>query len=114
MRGAVAEEPAVDPDGAGVEVCGDAVRAGEVARPDGGRQAVAGGVGEGNRFVFAIERCDGDDGAEDLLLQDAALARQAGDDGRLDEVAGTVDATSAGDDGSTFFCREIDVAHHLL
>src|SRR3954453_16815664 len=98
----VAEEPAVDPDGARVERCGDAMRSREVARPDGGGEAVARGVGEGDRVRFRIEGRDRDDGAEDLFLQDAAVASESGDDGRLDEVAGTVDAVSAGDDRAAF------------
>src|SRR3954447_25727185 len=110
----VAEEPAVDPDGAGVEVRGDAVGAGEIARPHCRGEAVAGGVGEGDRVRFGVERRDRDDGAEDLFLQDAAVASQSGDDGRLDEVAGTFETTSAGDDRAAFLFGQVDVTHHLL
>src|ERR1700756_117036 len=48
----VAEEPAVDPDGAAVDGGGDAMRAGEVARPDARREAVARRVRERDRFRF--------------------------------------------------------------
>src|SRR5258706_6802912 len=54
----VAEQPAVDPDRAGVEGRGHPVRAGEVACPDGGGEAIAGGVGEGDGFAFIVSRSD--------------------------------------------------------
>src|SRR4051794_29140836 len=73
----VAEEPAVDPDGAAVDGCGDAVCAGEVAGPDARREAVARRVRERDRLGLISERRDRHDGAEDLLLQDATLRPEA-------------------------------------
>src|SRR5687768_4424032 len=81
----VAQEPAVDPDRPGVQLRGHAVGALQVARPDRGGQAVLRGVGGAHRLLIAVERRDGDDGAEDLLLQDAAFAAEAGDDRRLEK-----------------------------
>lgn len=64
----VAQQPAVDPDGAALDLFGDAVGAGEVVGPDGGGEAVAAVVGEVDGVGFVAEGHDGDDGAEDLFL----------------------------------------------
>ena len=47
---------------------GDAVRAVEIVRPQRGGQAVAGAVGDRQRFVLVVERDQRDDRAEDFLL----------------------------------------------
>src|SRR5258708_23333679 len=110
----VAQQPAVDPPRAGVDRGRHAMGAGEVGRPDGRRQAVARGVGEGDRLLLGVERRDGDDWAKDLLLKDAAVAPQAGDDRRLDEEARAPDAPAAGDDRAALVLRQLDIACDLL
>src|SRR5439155_12918482 len=67
-----------------------------------------------NRLLFAVERRDRHYRSEDFLLQDAALAREAGDDGWLDEIAGAIDAAAAGDDRPALGPSQIDIAQHLL
>src|ERR1044071_397892 len=57
----VAQEPAVDPHRAGVQLRGDAVGALQVARPDRGGEPVLRRVGGAHRFLVALERRDGDD-----------------------------------------------------
>src|ERR1051326_9017839 len=105
----IAQQPAVDPDRAAVDRRGDAMRALEVARPERCGEAVARRVRERDRFLFAIERRDRDDGAEDLFLQHAAVAPEAGDHGRLDEVAVAIQPRAAAADHAPFFSRELDV-----
>src|ERR1051325_11295812 len=73
----VAQEPAVDPDGAAVDCGGDAVGSLQVARPEARREAVLRRVRERDGLLFAVERRDRDDRTEDLLLQDAAVAPEA-------------------------------------
>src|ERR1700741_3081606 len=105
----VAQQPAVDPDGAGVQRGGDAVGAFQVARPDRGRESVLGGVGGADGIGVVLEWRDGDDGAEDLFLQHTAVGSESGDDGGLEKVAGTVDAATAGNDATAFLFREREV-----
>src|SRR5213592_2594985 len=63
----VAHEPAVYPDGAGVNFFGDAMGAVQVLRPDARGQAVVGVVGVSDHFLFVIEGRDRDDWAENFL-----------------------------------------------
>src|SRR4029077_3933687 len=86
----------------------------EVARPDAGGEAVARRVREGDRLRLVIERRDRHDGAENLLLQHAAVAAEAGDHRRLDEPALAIDAPAARGDGAAFLLRQLDVAEDLL
>ncbi len=72
------------------ERVGDAHRAADVAGPDRGGEAVAGAVGPLDRLRLVGERLHGDHRAEDLLLDHLVALLEAGDDGRLEEVAGQV------------------------
>src|SRR5437764_11880983 len=67
----VAHEPAVYPDGAGVDFFGDAMGAIQALRPDARGQAVVGVVGVADDFFFVVERRDRDDRAEDFFAIDA-------------------------------------------
>ena len=71
----------------GLDGVGDAVAALEVRGPDVGGETVLGGVGQLDRLGLVVERGDGDDGAEDLLLEDAGVAFDVGEDGGLEVVA---------------------------
>ena len=94
----------VDPDGSGLELVRGADGAGDVAREDGGgktvhrvvglsddcktRVSIGGGVKLENaeRTVsLVLELGDDDDGAEDLLLDDAHVGLDVGENGGLDE-----------------------------
>ena len=75
---------------------GDAVRAGEVARPDAGDEPVLGRVGEVDGLVLARERHRREHGTEHLLLEELHLRAHVGDERRLQEQA--LDVLAAGDD----------------
>src|SRR5262249_21354740 len=82
----IAQEPRVDPDRPALDRRGDPMGPLEVPGPDARREAVARAVGVGDRFLGRIERRDGHDGPEDLLLHDARLAVETGHHRRLEEV----------------------------
>src|SRR4051812_32778440 len=63
----IADEPAVYPNGAGVNFFSDAMGAIEVLGPDTGGEAVIAVVRVADHFVFAVERRDGHDGPEDFF-----------------------------------------------
>src|SRR5690606_34717448 len=77
---------AVGPDAAGLDVAAEAIGAVPVAGPDAGAEAVERVVGDLERFLLVLEGRDRDDGAEDLLLEDAHLV-VALEDRRLDVIA---------------------------
>src|SRR5690349_15333244 len=60
----------VDPGHTGFDHTGDAVRAGQVTRPDVSGQAVTGAVGQPDRVGLVAERGDAHHRAEDLLAED--------------------------------------------
>ena len=60
---------------------------GLVAGVDAGRQAEVAGVGQVERLVDRVDRRDGDERQEQLVLEEAMVGGQVGDDGRRDEVA---------------------------
>src|SRR5205807_5236609 len=62
--------PAVDGDEAGPDAAGDGERALERSRRDHAGEPVLALVGNANRVVVVLERDDGEDWAEDLLLSD--------------------------------------------
>src|SRR5690606_41827031 len=59
-----------------LDAVGELVGAREVICPEVGGEPVLGVVREFERVPPAVERGDADDGAEDLLLEDAGRARQ--------------------------------------
>ena len=69
-RAEVAQKPGVDPDDARFDFRGDAVRPREIARPDGGGEAVVGGVGPLDHLRLGVEGEDVTAGAEDFLGAD--------------------------------------------
>lgn len=92
-----------DPDG-GVEARG----------VDGGGEAVGGGVAEADGVVFRLELGDGADGAEDLFLHNLHVFRDAGEDGRLDEVALFAVALPADLDFGALLLTRIDISAFAL
>src|ERR1700680_2897619 len=74
----IADEPAVYPDSAGVNLFGDAMCAIQVLRPDARGKAVVGVVGVADYFLFLVERRDRDDRAEDFFTICATCDWQAG------------------------------------
>src|SRR5262249_36079704 len=116
----IANEPAIYPDGAGVDSLGDAMGAAQVLRPNARRQTVFDVIGVIDHFFFAVERRDCYDGSENFFSICAARNRQASNDGRLEEI--TVAATLVGSlgrgtakrDFAAFFLREIDVELYFL
>ena len=77
----------VDPDDAGLDLGRDAMRAGDVAGADRGREAERRVVGEPQRLFLVLERRHRGEGAEHFLLEDAHVALHVGKHGRLDEIA---------------------------
>src|SRR5215217_6952877 len=88
----------VDPDAAEVEGAGHAHGAAVVTGPDAGGEAVLDAVGPGEGLVLVVEALDGDDRAEDLLLDHLVVLLQAVDHGGLVEEAAPVQPVAAGGD----------------
>jgi hypothetical protein len=88
----------VDPDAAEVEGPGHAHGAAVVAGPDAGGEAVLDAVGPGQGLLLVVEALDGDDRAEDLLLDHLVVLLEAVDDGGLVEEAAPVEPVAAGGD----------------
>ena len=83
----------------------------EVVGVEGGGETVGGVVGEVDDLVLGLELGDGADGAEDLLLHDLHVVRDAAEDGGLDEVAlGAVAATARLELGAVLLSL-LDVPH---
>src|SRR3954465_8807909 len=87
----------VDPHRAEVEAPGHPHGAAVVARPDAGAQAVPDVVGPAGGGVLVGELLNGDDRAEDLVLDHLVVLPEAGPRGGLEEVAAVADAPAAGD-----------------
>src|ERR1700751_4940553 len=77
----------VDPHAAGPDAGGHAVGTVNVLGPDRAGQAVGRVVGEFDGLVLVGEGEGGEHRAEDLLLEDGGLGRDAGEHGRLYEQA---------------------------
>lgn len=77
----------VDEDGAGLEALGDLLGVGDVLAPDTGTKTGVGVVGALDDLLLIGPGLGGDDGAEGLLGDDAAVVGGVVDDGRLDEEA---------------------------
>src|SRR5579859_1770590 len=86
-RAEVAQEPAVDPDHADLELGRDALGARDVAGEKRGAEAVAGVVGALDRLLLAVEGGDVAARTEDLLAHDRGVLREAGPDRGLDPGA---------------------------
>src|SRR3954451_2778361 len=77
----------VDPHRAEVQPLGHPHRAAVVPGPHAGGQAVLDAVGPADRLVLVGEPLDGDDRAEDLVLDHLVVLPQPGHHGGLDEEA---------------------------
>src|ERR1700749_2525555 len=86
----------VDPHGTEVETLGHAHGAPVVPGPDAGGEAVLDAVGPGDRLVLVGEALDGDDGAEDLVLDHLVVLGEAGDDGGGEKEAAVADPLATG------------------
>src|SRR5687767_8104721 len=109
----IAQEPAIDPHRSRVNRRGDAMCALQIACPKCCGEPVARRIGKRYGFFFRIEGCDGHDRPEYLLLQYSAVTTEAGNDCRLHEPAGAVEAVSARLDRAAFLTGEINIARHL-
>ncbi|MNZ78821.1 hypothetical protein D3C78_974100 [compost metagenome] len=92
---------------------------GQIGGPDGGRQAVIGGVGHVHHFVFAIERRDVAARAENLFLDHGSRFRQTGPNSRLypgavGQIRWHVRHTAASHQGGTLFHRLAVVGQYFL
>ena len=95
------------------------MRAREVPGPERGGEAVARRVRELHRLVHAVERLEGGDRSEDLLLVRPARGPKPVDDRRLDEpasAAAPLEARplSAAEHAAAFLPRQLQTAHHLV
>src|SRR5690606_20900214 len=86
-RSQVTQKPAVYPDDAGFEFGCDAVRAGNILRPNRRRKSVSDAVRVADHFVFGVNWHYRHDRAEDLFLIRAAVERQAVDDRWSDKIS---------------------------
>src|ERR1700730_7562713 len=77
----------IHPHDAGAQALHSAHRAEDVARPDGGREAVIRVVGDAQRVFLAVARDDGGDRTEDLLARDPIGVVDVVKDRRLQKVA---------------------------
>src|SRR5204862_7456 len=96
---------------------GNAVGLGDVAGPDGGGQAIDGGVAFGDGVVGILETDRGQDRAEDLLFRDTVIDFDVVEDGRLDEVAfagADVGALAAGDEFGAVALAGFDIGEDRL
>lgn len=99
---------AVEVEVADVEAVGGELEAGGVGGVGGAGEAVLAIVGE-FEGVFEVARGgDGEDGAEDFLLEDAGGGGDIGDDGGLKEVAVAWRGAAAGDEAA-FLLADFDV-----
>jgi hypothetical protein len=105
---------AVDPDGAGLEVGGDSVRAGEIAGEDARGETVVCVVGRGDDLVLGVERRHDDDGAENLLADDFHVVGDVAENGGLDKVALLAVTVTAGEDLGTFLLAALDIVHDAV
>src|ERR1700689_475300 len=86
--GRVDHVPVVDVDHAGFQAPGDVEGPLFVTAPYAGRQAVVGVVGDRDGLVDGVVGQDNQNGPEDLFPGDGHVVGDAGEDGRLNPVAG--------------------------
>ncbi|EJZ06057.1 hypothetical protein MFORT_28624 [Mycolicibacterium fortuitum subsp. fortuitum DSM 46621 = ATCC 6841 = JCM 6387] len=109
---------AVGPHPAGLDVPAGPVGGVAVAAPHPGAEAVEGVVCDRDGVVVVLERGHGDDGTEDLLLEQSHLV-VAGEDrrGHIEttvEVAAQIGPLTAGDQLGAFGFPDLDVGQDLL
>src|ERR1700733_3918677 len=101
----------VDPNGAGLQLARDAERAVDVLGPDRGGQAVARVVALEDDVGFILELDRRGDRAKDFFARDLHLVVNAGENRRLDEVAGFLLASlAAGLGGRALFLADLEIA----
>lgn len=113
-QGVVQHVVLVHPDGPRPQGVADPDGGVEARGVDGGGEAVGGGVAEADGVVFRLELGDGADGAEDLFLHNLHVFRDAGEDGRLDEVALFAVALPADLDFGALLLTRIDISAFAL
>ncbi|MNJ43952.1 hypothetical protein D3C77_389820 [compost metagenome] len=86
-RDLVGDQPGVDPDHAVFQLLGDLEHPGDIAAVEVRRQAVLGGVGQGDDFLVAVEAHQCRHRAEDFFFQQFHARADIGQHGRLEEVA---------------------------
>src|SRR3981189_1527031 len=86
----------VDPHRSRLQPLGEAVPATDVGSPHAGGKAVAGAVSEPDGVLIILEAQDGRDRTEYLLLGDAHVVFDLGEDRRIDEIARVAMADAAG------------------
>ena len=111
------EGTTVDLDLAAADAAGDGLGPLGIARPDAGRQAVDGVVGDADGVVLVLVGNDREDGPEDLLLGDRHVVAHVGEHRRPHEVA-LVEAIGCfgptGEELGSFVDALLDVAAHPL
>src|SRR6266436_1422839 len=85
-RGRIEAVMIVDPDDAGLDAGGDAMRAGDVAGPDRSGKPERRIIGEPQRVGFVLERRDRSEWSEHFFLEDAHVGLDVREHGRCDEV----------------------------
>ena len=116
----IAQQPAVHPHCAGVDLFRDAVGAAQILCPDARGQPVVTIIGVIDHFFFFVEWGDGDDWAKNFFAICAAWDGEASDDGRLEEIAFTTavvrrfGCATAERDLAASFLRKIDIELDLI
>ena len=104
----------VHPDGPSSQGVADSDGGVEAACVDCSGETVGGGVAETDGVVFGLELGNGADGTEDLFLHYLHVFRDAGEDGRLDEVALFAVALAANFNFGTLFLAGVNVSAYTL
>ena len=104
----------IHPDGSGPQGVADSDGGVEAGCVDGGGEAVSCGVAETDGVFFGFEFGDGADGSEDLFLHYLHVFGDAGEDGRLDEVALFAVALAADFEFGALFPASINVSAFAL
>ena len=103
----------VDGNQAGLDPVDELVDAGQVVGNDGRRKSKLDAIGEAHGVVKIVRDHQGQHGSEDFLLGDAHFGRDAGKDGRLDEVAFVVgaagEAVAAAEQLGAFLLRDLNI-----
>src|SRR3546814_3758397 len=111
----VADGPiGIHPDDTGLQAIRHIDRPGDTLGPDAGSQTIEDVIGDGDRFIFVLELYDGQDGPKHLLLSNAQLVVDAGEDRGLHEPTLAFDGLSAQHAGRTLLLGDVDIAQDFL
>ncbi|MNG00851.1 hypothetical protein D3C84_838040 [compost metagenome] len=103
----------IDPHGAAVDPAGNVAGGIEILGPDGRAQAQGRTVGLGDHIIDAGKTHNRQNRAEGFFVDQRGAVVNVAHHGQGDEIAGTVEAISAGNDPAGVF-RFFQIAHYLV